>query len=359
MSSLDELRQKIDTLDTQLVNLFNERAEVVIEVGKFKRKEKGAPAIYAPDREKKVFEKIKAANNGPLPDITLQAIYRELMSGSFYLEKPLRIAHLGPKGSFSHQAANIKFGKSVEYESLSTIADVFNGVDRKHCDLGIVPIENSISGGVVETLDALIHSSAIICAEMQIAIEHNLLSSHLLNDIKIIYSKAEIFTQCRQWLAATLPHVKIIATSSSAEAARIASETPNAAAIGSRLAGELYQLNIICDHIEDVSNNVTRFLIIGKQPTRATGNDKTSIIFCTAHKVGALADVLQTFQQNDINLTNIESRPSKKREREYYFFVDIQGHKENKEITDTLDKVREHCLQLSILGSYPCNNEVQ
>lgn len=358
MDTLEELRNKIDQLDEQLVHLINERAKVVEKVGQIKRSDKNAPPIYAPDREQAVFNKVKANNHGPLPDRCLTAIYRELMSGSFYLERPLRIAYLGPKGSFSHTAATLKFGQCVDYEPLSTIQEVFNEIERKHCDMGIVPVENSIAGGIAETLDALIDSSVIVCAEMMMAIHHNLLAHCSQKEIKVIYSKPEVFAQCRNWLNATLPNITTISTGSSAEAAQIASKEDNAAAIGSTNAAELYNLPTVCANIEDSSNNMTRFFVIGREPSRPSKHDKTAIVFSTAHKTGALVDVLRAFREKDINLTNIESRPSKKREMEYHFFVDCEGHQQDETVKAALAEAKKHCLQLSILGSFPSCREL-
>ena len=358
MRSLEELRQRIDQLDEQLVQMLNERAKIVVEIGEIKRREKDAPPIYAPDRERKVLNKVKAANQGPLPDRSLMAIYRELMSSSFRLERSLRIAYLGPEGSFSHTAAMLKFGQSVEYHPLTSIHQVFDEIERKHCDMGIVPVENSIAGGIIETLDALIDSSAIICAEMLLAIHHNLLANCPQNEIREIHSKPEIFTQCRQWLATHMPQIPTIAAESSAHAAQKASGKEHAAAIGSSTAAELYDIKLLCENIEDISNNITRFFAIGREPARPTGNDKTALVMSTAHKTGALVDVLQAFRDNDINLANIESRPCKKREMEYYFFVDCFGHRDDDGIKKAIRIAKNHCLQLSILGSFPCADEV-
>jgi len=358
VSNLEALRQKIDQLDEQLVAMINERAKIVVEVGKIKRSDKNAPPIYAPDRERRVLDKVKSINQGPLPDRTLLAIYRELMSGSFWLERPLRIAYLGPEGSFSHTAAMLKFGQSVEYESLMNIQNVFGEIERSHCDMGIVPVENSIAGGVVETLDSLIESSVKVCGEMLMSIHHNLLANCAQDQIETLYSKTEIFTQCRQWLNSTMPNVKTVATSSSTEAARIVSQESHAGAIASVLAADLYQLKVICENIEDNPNNVTRFFVIGSESARPTGNDKTALVFSTAHKTGALVDVLQVFRGHDVNLTNIESRPSKKREWEYYFFTDCLGHYQDPKVESALTDARKHCLQLSVLGSFPCANEI-
>ena len=354
--SLDNLRKEIDRIDSQLVKLLNDRAQIVVQVGKVKSK--GDAPIYAPDREKAVFDKISNENKGPLPNKTLIAIWRELMSGSFFLERPLRIAYLGPQGSFSHNASTLKFGQSVEYESVTDIRAIFDEVSKGHSDLGVVPIENSAGGGVIESLDAFIESDVLICAEVYMAIHHNLLANCELEKIEKIYSKPEIFAQCRGWLSDTFKETITIPAASSAKAAQMASREPNTAAIGSAIAAELYGLKMIYQNIEDISNNVTRFLIIGKQDAKPTGDDKTSILFSTAHKAGALVDVLEVFRNNGLNLTNIESRPSKKREWEYYFFADIQSHKDDEGFKKVLENVRKHCLQLSVLGSYPRSSDL-
>jgi len=349
--SLKEFREKIDELDRRLVEQLNERARVVVEIGKIKNAD--AKPIYAPDRERQVLEKVLKANKGPLSDKCIAAIWRELMSGSFVLERPLRIGYLGPQGSFTHTASMLKFGQSVEYEPVMDIRGIFEEVSKGHCDLGVVPVENSAGGGVIETLDALIDSDVMICAEVLMAIHHNLLANCALGEVEKVYSKPEVFAQCRNWLSSTFKEAKTIAVASSAKAAQMTADEPYAAAIGSRIAAELYGLKIICENIEDSANNVTRFLVISKQDTVATGDDKTALLFSTAHKAGALADVLNVFKSFDVNLTNIESRPSKKREWEYYFFVYCQGHKNDEKVQAAIEQARKHCLQLSILGSFP------
>ena len=354
--SLEELRKRIDELDFQLVKLLNERARVVVEIGKLKNKTDRP--VYAPDREKDVFARIIKANEGPLPDKCLIAIWRELMSGSFVLERPLRIGYLGPAGSFSHNAAMLKFGQSVEYEPLTDIASIFDEVSKGHCDLGLAPVENTMGGGVIETLDALIDSDVKVCAEVLMAIHHNLLGNCSLQEVEKIYSKPEVFAQCRNWLSATFKGTQTIPVASTARAAQLAAEEPKAAAIGSTVAAELYGLRIICENVEDIANNVTRFLVISKEDARPTGEDKTAILFSTAHKAGALADVLDIFKRYGINLTNIESRPSRKRQWEYYFFVDFLGHRTEKHIQEGMEESRKHCLQLSILGSFPRATEL-
>ncbi len=355
---LDQLRGQIDVIDQKLVELINKRAEVVVRVGQLKRSVKGAPPIYAADRERAVLDKVKGFNKGPLPDKVLLAVYRELMSGSFLLERPLRIAYLGPGGSFSHAAAMLKFGQSVEYEPQTDIRGVFDEIGRGHCDFGVVPVENSIAGGIIETLDSLIASSVVICAEMRMAVHHCVMANCGLEDIKVVCSKPEVFAQCRNWLASTLPQADRLATPSTAHAARDAATEPGTAAIGAAPAAELYGLRIICENIEDISNNVTRFFVIGAEPARRTGNDKTTLVFSTADRAGALLDCLQVFQRHNVNLSNIESRQSTKRQKEYFFFVDCEGHQEDEAIKAAMREVRRHALHLSVLGSYPRSQEV-
>ncbi len=354
--SLEELRKKIDELDHQLVKLLNERARVVVEIGKLKtRTDK---PVYSPDREKDFLARIVKINEGPLPDGCLIAIWRELMSGSFVLERPLRIGYLGPAGSFSHTASMLKFGQSVEYEPLADITSIFDEVSKGHCDLGLAPVENTMGGGVIETLDALIDSNVKVCAEVLMAIHHSLLGNCSLEEIEKIYSKPEVFVQCRNWLSATFKEAQTIPVASTAKAAQMAADEPGAAAIGSNVAAELYGLRIICENIEDTANNITRFLVISREDARPTGEDKTAILFSTAHKAGALADVLDVFKRYNINMTNIESRPSKKRQWEYYFFVDFLGHRTDKNVREGMEEARKHCLQLSILGSFPRATEL-
>jgi chorismate mutase/prephenate dehydratase len=349
--ALEKLRRQIDALDAELVELLNARARVVVEVGKLKQQTKSP--IYAPDREKAVLEKVRQLNHGPLPDRCLEAVYRELMSGSFALEKPLRIGFLGPAGSFSHAASVQKFGSSVDYVPLADIPGVFEEVVRGHLDYGLVPVENSLHGGVIDTLDAFLSSSAKICAEVLVTIHHNLLASAPWEQIKSIYSKPEVFAQCRAWLSTTAKDRDVQPAASTSKAAEMASQQPGVAAIGSALAGDIYGLHILFENIEDNPDNVTRFFVIGREPARRSGDDKTAIMFTTAHKPGALAEVLDVFKENGINLTDIEKRPSKKVNWEYYFFIDAQGHADDPSMIKAVQEARKHCLQLTLLGSYP------
>ena len=252
----------------------------------------------------------------------------------------------------------LKFGQSVEYEPLPDITSIFEEVSKGHCDLGVVPIENTTGGGVIETLDAFIDSDVQVCAEVLMAIHHNLLANCSLPEIKKIYSKPEVFAQCRNWLSATLKDVPTIAVASTAKAAQMAAAEASTAAIGSKAAAELYTLKIVCENIEDNTNNITRFFVVSREDAKPTNEDKTAILFSTAHKAGALADVLDVFKQYNINLTNIESRPSKKRQWEYYFFMDFLGHRTEEKVKKGLEEARKHCLQLSVLGSFPRATEL-
>ncbi len=354
--TLDELRKQIDAIDEELVAILNRRAEIVVEIGRLKSAE-GAP-VYAPDREKAVLDKIRKANKGPLPDKTLAAIYRELMSGSLALEKPLRIAYLGPQGSFSHLAAVSKFGASVEYEPVSDIRGVFEEVSRERVDFGVVPIENSVGGGVIDTLDALVETDVQICAEINQIIHHNLLALCTLNEVERVYSKPEVFSQCQRWLSETNMAGKTIAVASTSKAAEQAREERNSAAIASVLAAQLYGLNMVCENIEDAAHNVTRFFVIGRKSARVTDDDKTSVVFTTKDEPGALVNVLAAFREGGVNMSFIQSRPSKKRNWEYYFFGDLKGHKDSPALQQALKNAAAHCLRLNVLGSYPRASEL-
>jgi chorismate mutase/prephenate dehydratase len=348
---LQQLRQRIDELDRQIVELLNARAQVVVDVGKAKQTD-GTP-IYAPDREHTILQRIAEYNDGPMPQRTLQAIYREMMSGSFALEKPLRIAYLGPEGSFSHMASMRKFGSSVEHLPLPDIRAVFEEVGRGHCDLGMVPVENSLGGGVIDTLDCFIDTTVHICAEVLVEIHHNLLANCGPDEITRVASKPEIFAQCRKWLSSSLPKVPLEPVASSSRAAEMAAADPHLAAIGSELAAELYELKIVFANIEDNPNNMTRFVVISRQQGKPTDNDKTALMFTTAHRAGALVDVLNVLAEHGVNLTNIESRPSKRRNWEYVFFVDCEGHTDETKVARAIEAARSHCGELHVLGSFP------
>ena len=326
---------------------LNSRAPIVVEIGKLKQ-QSNTP-IYSPDREKMVLEKVhRSWNHGPLPDRCLDAVYRELMSGSFALEKPLRIGFLGPTGTFSHAASVQKFGSSVTHVPLSDIPSVFDEVVRGDIDYGMVPVENSIGGGIVDTLDAFQHSSAKICAEVRVTVHHFLMARVPWDEVKSIYSKPEVFSQCRKWLAAVAKERDTQPAASTSKAAELAGQQPGVAAIGTKLAGSMHGLRVLFENIEDDPDNETRFFVIGREGARRTGDDKTAIMFTTANKPGALAEVLAVFKEIGINLTDIEKRPSKKVNWEYYFFIDAEGHQDDPAMKSAISQAREHCLQLTV-----------
>lgn len=365
---LAEVRKRIDGMDRKLVALLNQRAELVVEVGKLKRKA-GLP-IYTPHREAEVLERAIGYSTGPLPDRALEGVYRELMSGSFQLQQPLRIGYLGPPGSYSHAAAVKHFGTSVEFEDLHEISGVFTEVQRGHVNYGLVPIENSTGGGIVETLDAFRDAKGhvTICAEVQIAVHHGLLANCTPKNVRRIHSKPEIFGQCRTWLATQYPGAELIPAASSSRAAQTAAQEcqtalsigmePATAAIGSELAGRIYGLKVLFPRIEDNPNNITRFFVISRQKAERTGDDKTSVMFATADKPGALVSVLQVFDRAGINLSHIDKRPSGRSNWQYTFFIDAQGHKDDHVIEEALKEATTHCQHLSVLGSYPRSKRI-
>ncbi|MBX3364070.1 MAG: prephenate dehydratase [Phycisphaeraceae bacterium] len=360
---LGSLRTRIDAIDLKLVELLNERAALVVEVGKTKRGS-NIP-IYAPHREAEVLANVLKASKGPLPARAIEAIYRELMSGSFSLEQPLRIGYLGPPGSYSHAAATSHFGSSVSFEDLHEIKGVFTEVLRGHVDYGLVPIENSTGGGIVETLDAFLdHAGEVsVYAEVQLAVHHALLANCEPSQIRRIHSKPEATAQCRTWLATQYPQAEILAAASTSKAAITAAEEcrlalqigapPGSAAIGSELAGELYGLKALFVGIEDNPNNVTRFFVISRQRAKRSGDDKTSIMFKTADKAGALVEVLNVLAQRGINLSHIDKRPSGRTNWEYTFFLDLIGHRDDDRVAAALKEAEQHCRELAVLGSYP------
>lgn len=352
--TLEELRKRIDEIDAALVALLNERAGCAVEIGQIKR-ESGSASVYSPEREREVMERIIAANKGPLSDATLMAIWKEMMSGSLSLEKTMRVAYLGPEGSFSHLAALEKFGRSVELIAVRDIASVFDQVSRASADYGIVPVENTTGGAVRDTMECFlwVRGPVKVCAEMSLPIHQHLLSKAVLEKVKKVYSKPQVFDQCRQWLAKNLPQADLVAVGSTTEAALLASRVDGTAAIASSMAAELYGLNILNPAIEDNPQNQTRFLVLGRESAKPTGRDKTLLLFSVAHKAGALVEVLEIFQRHGINMSKIESHPSPAKSWEYLFFVDIEGHASDENLRAALEESRTHTRELEILGSFP------
>jgi chorismate mutase/prephenate dehydratase len=352
--TLGEIRSRIDTLDSKLLELLNQRADLVHEVGLLKKRD--GVSIYAPEREEKLLRSLIELNErhkGRLPSTAVRAIYREIMSASFALEKGLIIAYLGPIATWSHQAAREKFGASVEYAAQSSIAEVFNVVARGKADYGVVPIENSTEGAVSYTLDQFMDSELRVCAQFSLKIENNLLANIPRDQIRVVYTHPQVIGQCRQWLRHNLPHADLVEVSSTTRAAELASKEPNTAAIAGRMAAEVYGLEVLDASIQDCPNNTTRFLIIGPNGCPPTGDDKTSLMFSVQDKPGALFSALAPFKDLRINMSKIESRPSKRKAWEYFFFVDIDGHAEDAPLLKALAELQKHCSFVKILGSYP------
>jgi chorismate mutase/prephenate dehydratase len=348
---LTSLRKKIDNLDSKIVKLLNERAKITLDVSKVKRKT--GKSAYSPEREQEVLNRISSFRKGPLSRSALQAIYREIMSCSLSLEAPLKIAYLGPQATFTHLAALKRFGSQVKYTACEDISDVFAEVEKNNANYGVVPIENSVEGAVSHTLDMLVDSDLKICAQIILDVSHNLLAKCSKEKIKRIYSNPQVFGQCRIWLQKNLPHAEHIEVSSTARAAQIAGKEKNSACIASLLAAQTYKLNVVASSIEDSAHNFTRFLVIGKSDAPATGQDKTSLLFSIKDRVGALHDMLMPFKKHKINLTKIESRPSKKKAWDYYFFVDLEGHRDEPQVKKAISELENKCKFLKVLGSYP------
>lgn len=349
---LNDIRKEIDKIDSRIVKLVNERAKKSCEIGDIKKK-KNQP-IYSPDRESRIYAQVVKKNKGPIPGSSVKAIYREIMSACLSLEKPLKVAYLGPELTFTHQAALKKFGSSVEYLSCDSIPDVFREVEKGAADYGVVPIENSTEGAVNHTLDVFVDSPLMICSEVYYPIRHGLLSKRTnLKSVKTIYSNPQVFGQCRGWIEKNLPWAKLHDAASTAKAAEISARHSDSACIASELAAKKYRLKVIARSIEDSATNVTRFLVIGKQRSKVSGADKTSIMFSVKDRPGVLHDMLSSFKNSGINLSKIESRPSKKELWKYYFFVDMDGHRENPKVQRSLKDLEKRCYFLKVLGSYP------
>jgi len=351
---LNKLRAEITKNDKTILKLLNQRTKLALEIGTLKKKMK--TNVYSPEREENVYRALLKNNKGPLPKESLKAIYREIMSSAIGLQKKLVISYLGPEATFTHQAARSKFGSSVDYFPSGSISGIFNAVEKGYADYGVVPIENSIEGAVNHTLDVFINSPLVICSEILLKISHNLLSRKKgLSGIKKVYSNPQVFGQCRQWLRTNLSDkVELINTESTAQAAMIAAvKDKNSAAIASTLAADLYKLHLVARDIEDITHNTTRFLVIGNKYAGYTGKDKTSIMFSAKDRVGVLYDILAIFKKSGINLTKIESRPSKKKPWEYYFFVDFNRHCDEKDVKGVFKQLKKYCVFIKILGSYP------
>ena len=351
---IQQYRQSIDRIDDEILRLLNERSKNVVEIGKLKKQSDTEANLHTPGREAEIVDRLMRQNQGPFPNDAIRTVYREIMSASLSLEGPQTVAYLGPRATFTHLACIQKFGESAQYVPVNSIKDVFNEVERGRANFGVVPIENSTEGVVNHTLDMFVDSSLLIYGEVLQEVSHHLLSkADRSEDIKKIYSHPHAIAQCRNWLETNLPHVPVSEVPSTARAAELCVDDLSGAAIASELAGQLYGLKVLKARIEDNINNFTRFLVLSQKPSERTGKDKTSVMLSVKDKVGALYELLRPFASHGINMTKIESRPSRRKAWEYIFFVDIEGHLEEDRVKKALEEIKGRCLFLKILGSYP------
>jgi len=352
MKDIEKLRKNIDRIDDEILTLLNRRAGNVLQIGHVKRHEK--VNFYRPDREREILERITDQNKGPFPNDALKAIYREIISASLSLEEPLKVTCLGPLATFTHLAALRHFGSSASFVPVDSIKKVFENVETGKAEYGVVPIENSNEGVVSYTLDMFMDSDLKVVAEVILEVSHNLLSKGTdKSKIRKVYSHPQALAQCRGWLESNMPGVITKESTSTARAAELAAKDAASAAIASELAARMYDLDIVEKNIEDSRNNITRFLVISREFPPRTGQDKTSVMFSIKDKPGSLYEILLPFKKAGINLTKIESRPSKRKAWEYIFFVDMEGHIADRKVKKAIESLKEGCLYLKILGSYP------
>lgn len=353
-SRLDQLRERIDALDVEIQALLSERAECAQQVAEAKRDTGGEPLFYRPEREAEVLRQVRERNRGPLPDDEMVRLFREIMSACLALEQPLRIAYLGPEGTYTQEAALKHFGRSVSLCALGAIDEVFRDVEAGSSDFGVVPVENSTEGAVNHTLDMFIRSPLKICGDVELRIHHQLLSAAAdIAAVSKVCAHQQALAQCREWLDANLPQAQRLAVSSNAEAARLASEDDALAAIAGAAAAQMYGLNILAANIEDDPGNTTRFLVIGPQKPGPSGKDKTSLMVTVHNQAGALYSLLEPIARHGVSMTKIESRPSRVSKWDYVFFVDVEGHVEDDNVAAAVNELSEVASSLKVLGSYP------
>jgi chorismate mutase/prephenate dehydratase len=353
---LEGLREEIDRIDLQLLSLLNRRARTVEKVGKLKSKE--GSYFYDPKRERAILNRVAEKNPGPFPDARLRVIFQEIISASRALESPTTVCYLGPEATFTHEAATRRFGRSANYIPMPRVEDVFAAVEKKSVQYGVVPIENSTEGVERRTVDLFLDSPLCICAENCLEIRHHLLSQNALSDIERVYSHQQAFAQCRSWLAENLPRAEQIPVSSTARGAEKARDDEAGAAIASHLASDLYQIPIQARAIQDAAWNKTRFVVVGYDCPDPSGHDKTSVILFLKDQPGALFRALEPFQETKINLTNIESRPTKKEAWKYMFYIDFQGHMKDRKIKNVFKELEARSLYVKVLGSYPMESDM-
>ncbi len=349
---LAPLRARIDAIDDQILDLLNERAQVVIEVGKAKKNSN--KVFYVPSREQAIFQRLKQRSAGVFPDDGVQRVFREIISASLALEQPMKVAFLGPQATFTHVAAMRQFGLSAQLVAQKSIPAVFDEVARGRAHYGVVPVENSNEGVVTHTLDMFMESELKINAEIMLEVSHDLLSlAPGLEAVERVYSHPQALAQCRKWLEENMADVPLIDVASTAAAAQMAADDATAAAIASSMAGAQYGLRQLKGNIADNPNNFTRFLVISEHLPAAGNDDKTSIMFCIKDEPGILLKMIEPFGKRDINLCKIESRPLKKRAWEYIFFLDVEGHIASDNVRAAVDELGEYCQFIKVLGSYP------
>lgn len=349
---LKDYRKQIDQVDDQILELLHRRAEIAKKVGDFKAKAR-TESVYVPHREKEILTRLKARNRDRFPLDALETIYNEIISACRSLEKPLRVAYLGPVGSFGHAASLRHFGASADFIPKTPQTDIFIEVEARRADYGVVAIENSTYGSVRDVLEMFQHTQLQICAEIFLPINHNLLSKSPMSTVSKVYSHPQPFAQCRRWLHQNLKSVQQIEVASTSEAARIAVNEQGAAAIASKLAAELYEVPILSASIIDDPSNTTRFFVIGRHAAERSGNDRTSILFAIKDKVGALYEVLSVLERHKINMSRVESLPARTKAWEYVFFVDFDEHAEDQNVQTALAEIEELCVLVKILGTYP------
>lgn len=349
--SIPEHRKAIDALDSQIVRLLNERTRHVLAIGEIKLK--AGEEIYAPHRERAVFDRVCERNEGPMTNDQLRAIYREIMSSALALEKTMTIAYLGPEATFTHQAAIKRFGTSLNYAAQKTIGDVFTEVSKNRADYGVVPVENSTEGVVTHTLDMFVDSELKIVSQIVLRVQQCLMSNTPRARIKKLFVHPQSLAQCRGWIQTHLPRVELIETSSNARSGELAAREEGAAAIGGALVAEKYGLRLLEQDIQDNAANATRFLVLGRTCSPPTGDDRSSLMISVADKTGALYEAIAAFRRHKINMTKIESRPSKRKAWEYFFFIDCAGHAQDPKVAEAIKLLGRHCNFVKILGSYP------
>ncbi len=352
---LDELRARIDAVDERLLELFNERARLAQAVGEAKRAQgEGDDGFYRPDREAQILRRVQERNPGPLSGETVARLFRELMSACLALEQPLEVAFLGPEGTFTQAAAIKHFGHAVRTVPVGAIDEVFREVEAGAAHYGVVPVENSTEGVVTHTLDRFMVSPLKICGEVVLRIHHQLLSrAPDLGVVRRVYAHQQALAQCREWLTAHLAGVERVSVASNAEAARLAAEDAQAAAIASEAAAEIYGLDILVANIEDEPDNTTRFLVIGTRDAGPTGGDKTALMLSTQNRPGALYRLLAPLDRLGVSMTRIESRPSRRAPWDYVFFIDIEGHREDPPVAEALRELEAEAAMVRVLGSFP------